>query len=178
MPPPSNIREVFGQSAHSFNGTRRHPTILDLLTTRYLDHSPLNLKVRTIRGYVTFFHILQEPLSHSLGIRLQISFPSRKSQPLVSTEGRRIILPMEPHPLQPTFNGINPQHCLMAITPSLFHIWREQRLTLPLSRSIQTPPYRAKHLSWMTITLRLNILELGQEIRALSMRGLFRMVSP
>ena len=84
---------------------------------------------------------------------------------------------MEPHPLQPMFNGINPQHFLMAITPSLFHIWREQRLTLPLSRPDRTPLYRAKRSSWMTTTLRLNILELGQEIRALSMRGLFRMVS-
>jgi len=48
----SNIRGMNGNSAHSFNGTQRHPTIL-MAQTRDLVHSPSSSKVLSIKGYLT-----------------------------------------------------------------------------------------------------------------------------
>ena len=180
----SNIQEVNGDSAHSFNGTQRHPIIL-MARTRDLVHSPSSLKVCAIKfrlpNTLMFFYVLKEPLSHSLGLHPHLPFPGPNLPLLVSIEGRLITLPMglKPslsHPLKPTFSGTNPQHWLTAITSSLFHISQEW-LTWPLSWLVQTLHYRAKCSSQIMITLQSNILGLGQEIRILSIRGLFKMAS-
>ena len=85
------------------------------------------MRNQRLSNILMFFHVLQELLSHSLGLRPQIPSPSPNSQLLVSMEGRRITLPtgLKPspsHPVKPMFSCTNPQHCLREITTSLFHI--------------------------------------------------------